>query len=120
MGFDVDYDTDKVDEAVMALLYLTMFEDRGVTRAWKGHDWDALNRLFDRGWISDPKGKAKSVVLTDEGVRAAEKLFRRHFAKAVHQAAVADRRSRGRRQCGESGAAAERRCVGQAKGRRSP
>src|SRR5207245_11135159 len=29
------------------------------------------------------KSKAKSVVLTDEGARVAEELFRRHFGKAV-------------------------------------
>jgi hypothetical protein len=33
-----DYDTDKIDEAVLALLHLTTFEDHGVVRSWKGHD----------------------------------------------------------------------------------
>ena len=55
------------------------FESLGVTRAWKGHDWDALNRLHEHGLIANPKGKAKSVVLTNEGKlkakRACEKLF---------------------------------------------
>ena len=35
----MDIDTDKIDEAVLALLYLTLHD--GV-RAWKGHDWDGL------------------------------------------------------------------------------
>jgi Domain of unknown function (DUF6429) len=35
-------------------------------RAWKGFDCDSLNRLQDKGFISGPIGKAKSVVLTDE------------------------------------------------------
>jgi len=72
-------DPEKVDETVIALLYLGSFESAGVTRAWKGHDWDALNRLYESGLISNPKGKAKSVVLTNEGKlkakRACEKLF---------------------------------------------
>ena len=72
-------DPDKVDEAVLGLLYLVSFESAGVTHAWKGHDWDALNRLYESGLISNPKGKAKSVVLTNEGKlkakRACEKLF---------------------------------------------
>jgi hypothetical protein len=56
----MDYDTDKVDEAVLALLHLTRFGDKYGTRAWKGHDWDALDRLYEKGYIGDPKGKAKS------------------------------------------------------------
>jgi len=54
-------DPDKVDEAVLGLLYLVSFERAGVTHAWKGHDWDALNRLHESGLISNPKSKTKSV-----------------------------------------------------------
>jgi hypothetical protein len=78
-GGTMKIDPDKVDEAVIALLFLVSFESSGVTRAWKGHEWDALNRLHESGLISNPKGKAKSVVLTNEGKlkarRACEKLF---------------------------------------------
>jgi hypothetical protein len=74
---------DKIDDAVLALLYFTSFTEGkrefAVTRAWKSHDWEALNRLFDRGSISDPKNKYKSVVLTDEGQRKGEELFQRLF-----------------------------------------
>lgn len=69
----------KLDEIVLALLHLNAFGDRGVTRAWKGFDWDSLDRLHARGLITDPKSKARSVVLTEEGARSAEELFRRHF-----------------------------------------
>ena len=79
----MEFDQDKVDEVVMALLYLTMFEQGGITSAWKGHDWDVLNRLHEKGWISDPKSKAKSVGVTDEGKKAAADLFRKHFSRAV-------------------------------------
>jgi len=72
----MQYDKDKVDEAVLALLFLTL-HDR--CRAWKGHDWDALGRLHEKGMIHDPKGKAKSVVLTEEGLRECERRFARHF-----------------------------------------
>jgi hypothetical protein len=37
----MDYDPDKVDQAVLALLYLTLHDGR---RAWKTFDWDAMNR----------------------------------------------------------------------------
>ena len=73
----MEYDKDKVDEMVLALLFLTI-HDNG--RAWKGHDWDAMDRLHKKGLISDPVGRAKSVVLTDEGLEKAERLFRDLFA----------------------------------------
>lgn len=80
----MDYDKDKVDEAAMALLYLTLHDvNEFGGRAWKGLDWDALDRLHKRGLISDPRSKAKSVVLDADGIRAAEQAFRKLFGKAV-------------------------------------
>ena len=72
----MDIDTDKIDEAVLALLFLTLHD--GV-RAWKGHDWDVLDRLYLKGMIDNPVGKAKSVVLTDQGLAESERLFRELF-----------------------------------------
>src|SRR5215813_9401174 len=76
----MDYDRDKVDEMVLALLYLTMTEeDADGGRAWKSHDWDTLDRLHAKGYIWDPRSKAKSVVLSPEGVKRARELFEQHF-----------------------------------------
>ena len=75
----MEYDKDKVDEIVLALLFLTLHEGG---RAWKGHDWDALDRLHKKGMIGDPVGKAKSVALTEEGEKRCEELFRKHFCSA--------------------------------------
>ena len=61
----MEFDKDKIDEMVLALLYLTSFQEpKGFYRAWKGHDWDSLNRLYEKGYISNPKSKAKSVSLS--------------------------------------------------------
>lgn len=79
----MEYDTTKVDEVVLALLHLNAHTHQGITRAWKGFDWGAMDRLHAQGLISDPKSKAKSVVLTEEGERRAEELFKRYFAKGV-------------------------------------
>jgi hypothetical protein len=39
----MEYDENKVDEMVLALLSLTMFdEDQYGARAWKGHAWEAM------------------------------------------------------------------------------
>jgi hypothetical protein len=75
----MDYDKNKVDEMVLALLHLTSFRDHGFVRAWKSHDWDTLDRLCEKGLISDPKSKSKSVVLSEEGARKAEELFQTFF-----------------------------------------
>ena len=40
-----------------------------------------MNLLHERGWIEDPRGKAKSVVLTETGLSLAEKLLRKHFGR---------------------------------------
>ncbi|MEK6373403.1 MAG: DUF6429 family protein [Acidobacteriota bacterium] len=69
-------DAEKIDRAVLALLHLGLHE---ANRAWKGFDWDAMNRLHEKGYISDPVGKAKSVVLTEEGLRESERLLEQLF-----------------------------------------
>ncbi len=74
----MDIDEEKIDAAVLALLRLTLHDER---RAWKGFDWNAMERLHRKGMISDPASKAKSVVLTDEGLRQAEELFLVLFAR---------------------------------------
>lgn len=74
----MEIDRDKIDEAVLALLWLTLHDER---LAWKGFDWDVLERLHARGLIADPVNKAKSVVLTDEGLRQSEELFRALFTR---------------------------------------
>jgi hypothetical protein len=74
----MEYDRDKIDEVVLALLYLTLHDE---VRAWKGHDWDAMDRLHAKGYISNPATAAKSVVLTEEGLQRAKQLFEKHFSK---------------------------------------
>ena len=74
----MEYDEDKVDEMVLALLFLTLHNNY---RAWKGHDWRAMDRLHKKGMIENPVGKAKSVVLTEEGLQRSRELFAKHFAK---------------------------------------
>jgi hypothetical protein len=73
---------DRIDEVILALLHLTSFTEQGLTRAWKSHDWDALNRLHQKGMIGDPKSKAKSVVLTEAGAKRAQELFAQYFENA--------------------------------------
>jgi len=74
----MEIDTDRIDDAVLALLYLGL-HDGG--RTWKGFDWEAMNRLHEKGMISDPVGKAKSVVFTLEGEQRSKELFHQMFGR---------------------------------------
>jgi hypothetical protein len=75
----MELDTDKIDDAVLALLYLGLHDG---ARAWKGFDWSAMNRLHEKGYISDPAGKAKSVVFTEDGLNRSRALLQRLFGKS--------------------------------------
>jgi uncharacterized protein DUF6429 len=74
----VPIDTDRIDEAVLALLYLTLHNGG---RAWKSFDWNAMSRLHEKGMIFDPVNKTKSVVLTEQGEREAKRLFHKLFGR---------------------------------------
>jgi Domain of unknown function (DUF6429) len=80
-GCRMDVNEEKIDDMVLALLYLTTFQDKPRLRAWKGHDWEALNRLHRKDYISDPATKAKSVLLTEAGAERSKRLFEKYFAK---------------------------------------
>jgi hypothetical protein len=75
------YDKEMVDDCTLALLYLVAHDrQEGYgARAWKGFDWDTMNRLHEKGLISNPVSKAKSVVMTEDGFKKAEELFRKLF-----------------------------------------
>jgi hypothetical protein len=74
----MDLDHAKIDDAVLALLLLGRHDG---FRAWKGFDWDAMDRLFEKGYITDPRGKAKSVIFTEEGLERAERLLAEMFGR---------------------------------------
>lgn len=65
---ELELDPERVDEAVLGL------HDDG--RAWKGFDWAPMDRLHEKGFISDPSSKAGSVIITTEGLKQAETLAR--------------------------------------------
>jgi hypothetical protein len=66
----MNLDPDKIDDAVLALLLL------GATgnRAWKGLDVDALTRLHDKGFISDPMTRSQTIEFSQEGLERAQRL----------------------------------------------
>ncbi len=83
----VDWDAvdwDRVDEAALAIMLLGLHDG---WRTWKGINWEVLNRLHERGLITDPKSKAKSVIFTEEGLESAQQLFERLFRQSTAQPA---------------------------------
>ena len=87
---DREIDLDRIDEAVLALMFVTLHKDRKSDhwRTWKSFDWGAMGRLHKKDLIFDPVGKAKSVVLTDEGYHRCEEAYYRLFTKRRDQAAT--------------------------------
>ncbi len=72
-----DLDAEKLAEIAIGLLSLTLYDGR----VWKALDWDLMRLLHEKGWISNPVSKAKSVILTNDGERVAAQSLRKHFAK---------------------------------------
>jgi hypothetical protein len=48
-------------------------------RVWKSFDWDAMERLHKKGFISDPVGRAKSVLPIEDGEREGKCLLAKLF-----------------------------------------
>ena len=71
-------DTDRIDDAVLALLHLTLHDE---TWVGKGFDPDTLARLHQKGMIDDPAGEADSVALTGDGLQRSTKLFEAMFTR---------------------------------------
>ena len=72
---NMELDKAKIDDAVLALLLL----GASGHRAWKGFDWEALERLHENGFISNPRTKDMSIVFTDEGLSRAKRLLQELF-----------------------------------------
>jgi len=71
-----ELDWNRIEEAALAILYLTLHDGN---RVWKQIDWDITDRLHAKGMIADPRNKTKSLALTPEGLERAERLFREYF-----------------------------------------
>ena len=77
--FAEDLDEDKIAEAALAILSLSLHE---TDRVWNRLDWGAMDSLFKRGWISDPVSKAKSVFLADERMKLSDAFLYKYFGKS--------------------------------------
>jgi hypothetical protein len=77
----MDIDAEKLEQTVLALLYCNSFDDKsGGKRAWKGFPWSVMDQLHEKGYISDPATKNKSMWLLEKGAQLLEELFEKLFA----------------------------------------
>jgi len=74
----MEIDKDKIDDAALALLSMTMDKYRS---AWKQLDWSITQSLYEKDYIKNPVNKTKSVVFTEVGEVKTEELFKRLFCK---------------------------------------
>ena len=62
------------------LLYLTSWTEKepygSFQRAWKGYNFDILNKLEEEDFIGGSTHKAKSTYITEEGIEKAKELLK--------------------------------------------
>jgi hypothetical protein len=75
----MDFDGEKVEQVVLALFQMNLSDDSG-RRAWKSLPWSVMDSLHQKGYISDPATKNKSVWLSEEGAKLSKELFEKLFA----------------------------------------
>ena len=75
----MEINAEKLEQTVLALLQMNLSDDSG-RRAWKSLPWSVMDSLHQKGYISEPATKNKSVLLTEEGAELSEELFEKLFA----------------------------------------
>jgi hypothetical protein len=68
-----------IDEAALAVAYVSLHDD---ARIWKTIDFSITERWYELGWIGNPRGNAKSMVLTPLGLERAKAAYVRLTAGA--------------------------------------
>jgi hypothetical protein len=77
----MDIDQEKVEQTVLALLYLNSFDNGSGKRAWKSFPWSVMDLWHQKGYISNPAMKTKSIRFSEEGARLSKELFEKLFAR---------------------------------------
>ncbi len=75
----MDYDTAKLEETILALLGVFEFENG---RVWKRYDFDVMEKLHEKGYISNPRGRTESIYLIEPGMALAKELAKAHFGRS--------------------------------------
>jgi hypothetical protein len=81
-----------LEDLTLLLLYAQSWREKVaealyVTRSWKGYDFGVLDRLSEKGYITGSR-TAKSVILTDEGLKRGKQLKQKLFNTIAPSAAT--------------------------------
>lgn len=74
-----------LEDLTLLLLYAQSWQEKVgeslyVARSWKSYDFNVLDRLTEKGYITSSR-RAKSVILTDDGLKRGRELERRLLSK---------------------------------------
>jgi len=73
---------EQIKELTLLLLYLTSWTEKELgadyQRAWKGYDFNVLNKLKDERLIGGSSYKSKSIYLTEDGIGKATELMEKY------------------------------------------
>ena len=76
-----------IEELTLLLKYLTLQEEEAnpfedtFKKCYKGYDFDAINKLTNKGYLYQSKYKNKSVTFTKKGEEFAKKLKEKYLSK---------------------------------------
>ena len=76
-----------IKELTLLLMYLNRFTEEKDFKtakdfyAWKGYNFDIINKLDDEDFISQGKYRNKSVYITEKGIEEAKKLLEKSKIK---------------------------------------
>ena len=76
-----------IKELTLILMYLNRFTEEKDFKtakdfyAWKGYNFDIINKLDDEDFISQGKYRNKSVYITEKGIEEAKKLLEKYKIK---------------------------------------
>ena len=76
----MEINDEKLEQTVLALLQMNLSDNSGIP-AWKSLPWSVMDALHEKGYITNPATKTKSVCLTEEGAKLSAELFEKLFAE---------------------------------------
>ena len=70
-------------DLTLILMYLSKFDDKtrlgaADNKSWKGYNFNVINDLVDSNYIYQSSYKAKSVIMTEEGIEKAKELLSKY------------------------------------------
>lgn len=65
---------EQIEDLTLLLLYLQSWKEYNSLRAWKGYDFNVLNKLNEKGLVDDKHGN-KSLYITEEGIERAKTIM---------------------------------------------